>query len=201
MLFKVIGDEEPIKLFIGGVHGSEGEITEKVLLQLLNLLNKNKVYLKRGKLIICNLSKKGEYLSTLNKAYYQSEIGMKLLELIRRYKPHIYVELHSYSPESYFKLIDPERKQKIGVPPLVELEQGVLIGSISPLIRTSEFKINDLCLTLEFPNLKPPLDFTVSLLALIANQDKAGILQSFEARYPEQYKVMVKNFKEYFGIK
>lgn len=196
MLFKIIGAGEPVKLFIGGVHGNEGELTEKVLLRLI----KN-IKVTQGRIIICNLTKDGEYLSTLNKAYYESETGMKLLGIIRSYRPSIYLELHSYSPENYEKLIDPERKQKAGVPPLIELEQRILIGSVSPLIRTNEFKIEDLCLTLEIPKINPPIDFTASLLAMIANQDKAEILRSFEACYPEQYKIMVKNFKEYFGVK
>ncbi len=197
MLLKVIGEGEPVKLFIGGVHGREGEITEKVFLLLLN----QKLKVNQGKLILCNLTKDGEYLSTLNKAYYESKTGMKLLEMIRSYKPSIYVELHSYSPENYEKLIDPERRQKIGVPPLIELEQRILIGSISPLIRTSEFKINDLCITLEIPNASPPLDLAASLLAEMAARDKKSILRSIEMRYPAQYKIMVKNFREYFGIK
>ncbi|MEM2924720.1 MAG: DUF2119 family protein [Methanocellales archaeon] len=196
MLFKIMGEGEPVKVFLGGVHGREGEVTEVVLLRLI----KN-IKLIQGKLIICNLTKDGEYLSTLNKVYYESKIGMKLLEIIRSYKPSIYIELHSYSPENYEKLTDPQRRQKAGVPPLIELEQRVLIGSVSPLIRSSEFKINDLCLTLEIPRVNPPFDYVVSMLAMIANKTKEEVLRSFEARYPEQYKLMIKNFKEYFGIR
>ncbi|MCX9088283.1 MAG: DUF2119 family protein, partial [Candidatus Methanoperedens sp.] len=41
---------------------------------------------------------------------------------------------------------------KIGVPPFTELEEKVLIGSVSPLIRTSEFSRDDFCFTLEMPD-------------------------------------------------
>lgn len=199
MVFKIIGEREPTRLFVGGLHGKEGQYTEKILLQL----SASELAVKPGRLILCSLTASGEYISTLEKAYYQSETGVKLLEIIRKYKPGIYVELHSYSPESYRRLTDPERKQKAGVPPLIELEQKLLIGSVSPLIRTSEFKITDLCLTLEIPNSNSPeaINLAVSLLEMIAKQDKMEILASLKKRYPEQFAVMVKNFKEYFGIK
>ena len=199
MLFKIIGEGEPTRLFIGGVHGREGMLTEKVLLRLLD----SELNVSPGKLILCNLTTSGEYISTLNRAYYQSEAGLKLLEIIRSYKPGIYVELHSYSPESRERLTDPERKQKAGVPSLIELEQEVLIGSVSPLIRTSEFKIYDLCLTLEIPNANcsKAFNLVISLLKMMANHDKESILRNLEMRYPEQFAIMVKNFREYFGIK
>lgn len=199
MVFKIIGEGEPTRLFIGGVHGREGMLTEKVLLRLLD----SELNVNPGRLILCNLTTSGEYISTLNRAYYQSKAGLKLLEIIRGYKPGIYVELHSYSRESHERLTDPERKQKAGVPPLIELEQEVLIGSVSPLIRTSEFKIYDLCLTLEIPNANcsKAFNLVISLLKMMANHDKEGILRNLEMRYPEQFAIMVKNFREYFGIK
>ncbi len=199
MLLKIIGNGEPTRLFIGGLHGQEGLHTGKILHQLSNA----ELTVEHGRLILCSLTTEGEYISTLEKAYYSSKTGVKLLEIIRRFKPSVYVELHSYTPESYERLTDPERKQKAGVPPLIELEQKLLIGSVSPLIRTSEFKIHDLCLTLEIPssNSTGAEDLAIFLLEMMAKNDKMGILISFEKRYPEQYAVMVKNFKEYFGIK
>jgi len=74
----------------------------------------------------CDESK---YISTLNPLYYQSEAGKAVLYLIDHYKPDMYIELHCYKRENFDSLTDLDRKKKIGVPPLIELEEGVLIGS------------------------------------------------------------------------
>ena len=118
----------PTRLFIGGVHGREGLTT----INLINELNDDDV--NGGKLLLYNCDE-SKYLSTLDPGYYKSQMGKKILNLIKTYKPTIYVELHCYKPESYLKLIDPDRKSKAGVPPLIELEYGVLISSVAPYLR------------------------------------------------------------------
>ena len=37
-------------------------------------------------------------------------------------------------------LYDPDRKSKAGVPPLIELEYGVLISSVAPYLRKKIFQ-------------------------------------------------------------
>jgi hypothetical protein len=116
--------EGPTRIFIGGVHGKEGLTT----LNLIKRLDDNDVI--DGKLLLYNCTET-LYISTLDPLYYHSIIGVKILNLIKIHKPEIYVELHCYKPESYLKLIDKDRKKRIGIPPLIELEHGVLISSVA----------------------------------------------------------------------
>ena len=88
----------PTRLFIGGVHGREGLTT----INLINELNDDDV--NGGNLLLYNCDE-SKYLSTLDPGYYKSQMGKKILNLIKTYKPTIYVELHCYKPESYLKLI------------------------------------------------------------------------------------------------
>lgn len=198
----------PTRLFVGGVHGKEGLST----IHALKKIQSRDV--PEGKLIIynCDTSK---YISTLDKKYYQTPIGKEIIHLIRYYKPEVYVEPHCYHEESYRSLTDLQRKEKIGVPPLIELEKGVLIGSVSPFIRTSLFKREDVCLTLEMPcinnpdhsfdqelNLKKKLafDLYVDILKKIAlAQDRKDLENKMSEKYPLQVKRARKYAREFFG--
>lgn len=66
-----------------------------------------------GRLILVSLSSADPYISTLDKAYYVSANGRKLLDLVHEYRPTIYLELHSYEIKNHAKLTDPDRKSKI----------------------------------------------------------------------------------------
>ena len=134
----------PTRIFIGGVHGKEGLSTQLPI----SFLNDDDVV--DGKLLIYNCPE-SKYISTLDPDYYGTAMGKKILKLIKTYKPEIYVELHCYNPKNYLKLIDLNRQKKVGVPPLIELEHGVLISSVSPYLRTTFFKPHDLCITIEMP--------------------------------------------------
>lgn len=196
MFFKIYGSGEPSRLLVAGVHGNEGALTEPIL-----KLFAEDIEVKHGRLIISGLPGGQPYLSTLDKAYYDSETGKKLLELIRMYKPRIYLELHSYAVENYSKLTDPERKNKIGVPPLTELEEGVLIGSVSPLIRITEFSMHDFCFVLEVPSPKTEEALHVALvvLGIIAlSNSRDEILSGLRDKYPEQIRIAEKHFREFF---
>jgi len=141
---KIEKSDGPTRIFIGGVHGKEGLTT----IELVKKLNNEDVV--DGKLLLFNCPN-SKYISTLDPRYYKTKMGKTIIDLINKYKPEIYVELHCYKPESYHKLINLNRKDEVGVPPLIELEKGVLISSVAPYLRTELFKRNDVCITLEMP--------------------------------------------------
>jgi len=185
----------PTRLFIGGVHGKEGSTTIKALLRI------NDEYVKDGTLIIYNC-KESKYISTLDERYYNTRIGMEILSLIINYQPEIYVEAHCYKQDSYIKLTDKYRKEKIGVPPLIELENGVLIGSVSPFVRTTFFKREDVCITLEMPcsHSKEALDVYVNVLRVFAGSKKRSEIEDkLKVKYPSQVKTARRYAKEFFG--
>lgn len=198
---------EPTRLFVGGVHGKEG-------LSTINALKKiQSKDVKQGKLIIynCDTSK---YISTLDKRYYHTPIGREIIRLINYYKPQVYVEPHCYRKENYEALTDLKRQKKIGVPPLIELDKGVLIGSISPHIRTTLFKREDVCLTLEMPcvndkdcfnpefshDQEASLNLYVDVLKKIAqSQTREDLEMKMSKKYPLQVKRARKYAHEFFG--
>lgn len=194
--FKIIDKGKGInRLFIGGVHGREGLSTIKALQQI------NEGDVTNGNLVIHNCDE-SLYISTLNTLYYESRVGQEVLDLINHYKPKIYIEAHCYRKESYLKLISPRRWSEAGVPPLIELEEGVLIGSASPLIRTSLFARDDVCITLEMPcnPHEDSLDVYVNVLRVIAASNNRDELESkMKEVYPNQVETARKYAKEFFG--
>lgn len=196
MFFKDFGSKDPSRLFVAGVHGNE----ETTTMPLLELLAKD-IKIISGRLILVSLSGADPYISTLDKAYYGSTNGMKLLELLHKYRPTIYLELHSYEIRNHSKLIDPERKSKIGVPPFTELEEKILIGSVSPFIRTTEFNREDLCFTLELPitHSDKALQVALDILRVIAlSSGRNEIIRQLRIKYPEQISEAEVNFYEFF---
>lgn len=194
--FKIIDKRKGLKrLFIGGVHGKEGLTTIKAL----KMINEDDV--DEGCLVIYNCDK-SKYISTLNPVYYQSKTGKEILYLINHYKPNMYIELHCYKPESYSTLTDLDRMKRVGVPPLIELEKGVLIGSVSPQIRTSIFKREDICITLEMPcsPSSESLEVYTNLLKVLAGAKNREDLET-KARmiYPEQVETSEKYARKIFG--
>jgi len=192
----------PTKLFVGGVHGNEGETTIKFLKSLdINDFSE-------GKILIYNFDNT-PYISTLKKEYYKSKIGYEIINLIKKYDPDFYVELHCYNIKNYEKLISPSRRQSQGVPPLIELENHILISSVSPLIRKKYFKKEAICKTLEIPclnnkqydNLK--INLSKLYLKIIKIIAKAKNRKEFEdimlKSYPDQVKLAKDYAKEIFG--
>ena len=94
---------------------------------------------------------KTEYISTIKKEYYESELGQKILKLINYFEPDFYTELHCYNLKNYDKLTSMERYKQTGVPPLIPAGNHVLVSSVSPLIRMTYFSTDTVCKTLEFP--------------------------------------------------
>jgi hypothetical protein len=187
----------PVRLFVGGVHGREGLTT----IRALRRLGFNDI--DNGRLIIysCNPT---PYISTLNPDYYRSPQGREILRLIEKYRPSTYLEAHCYRRENYDKLTDPSRKSSEGVPPLIELEEGVLIGSVSPHIRKKLFKRDDICLTVEMPCLDGgsdrSLDVYVEFLRTVASSESRKELElRLEGRYPVQVETARRYAREFFG--
>jgi len=186
MAFKKVIDNGngPVRLFIGGVHGKEGLTTMDALFQI------SEDDVENGRLIMYDFDK-SPYISTLDRHYYGSGRGKEIVSLIRELKPEMYVELHCYNSNSFEKLTDLDRKERTGVPPLIHLEEGVLIGSISPYIRTSLFKEWDVCITLEIPckYSKKALEVYLKVMKAVAgSKDKYELLDKLKADYPEQIK-------------
>jgi hypothetical protein len=180
---------------MGGVHGKEGRSTSQALRELSD------ADVKKGRLVIYNCDDT-PYLSTLKREYYQTRIGKEILYLIDYYQPQVYIELHCYKKENYKRLTSPNRRSEQGVPPLIELEKGVLIGSVSPYIRTSLFKRNDICMTLEMPcdADKESLQVYVNVLKIIAGSDSRKELEDKMIQaYPQQVETAKKYAREFFG--
>ena len=91
------------------------------------------------------------YISTIEKEYYESDLGLKILDLIEYFEPDFYTELHCYNLKNYEKLTSMERYERTGIPPLIKLGNHVLVSSVSPLIRMSYFSTSTVCKTLEIP--------------------------------------------------
>ncbi len=136
--------EGPTKLFIGGLHGNEGATSVRFLKRI------KEEDLSPGQFYFYNFDKT-PYISTIKKEFYESEIGLKILDLIEYLQPDFYTELHCYNLKNYDKLTSMERYKKTGIPPLIKLGNHVLVSSVSPLIRMTYFSTETVCKTLEFP--------------------------------------------------
>ena len=136
--------EGPTKLFVGGVHGNEGVTSLKFIKRI------DEEDLSPGQFYFYNFDKT-KYISTIKKEYYESELGLKILDLINYFEPDFYTELHCYNLKNYDKLTSMERYSRTGIPPLIKLGNHVLVSSVSPLIRMTYFSTDTVCKTLEFP--------------------------------------------------
>ena len=137
----------PTKLFLGGVHGNEGKTSIKFIKSI------KQDDLSCGQFYFYNFDKT-DYISTLKKEYYQSDLGQMILKLIEYFNPDFYTELHCFNLANYNKLISRERYKKTGFPPLIPAGNHVLVSSVSPLIRMTYFSKDTVCKTLEFPCLE-----------------------------------------------
>lgn len=202
----------PTKLIIGGIHGNEGRTT----INLIKLLKKEDF--GPGQIYIYNLDDT-PYISTINKKFYKSKQGKKIIDLIQKYKPDFYTELHCYNISHYKKLIDDSRFQSQGVPPLIDCGNFILVSSVSPLIRFKYFEKETVCKTIEIPsfnskhfdlkkvenqygfNKKLSIDKAMDLLYLVT---KSNTRQEYEnnisAKYPKQVDLAIKYVRELFGV-
>lgn len=185
------------KLFVGGLHGDEGSYTAPILERLAQ-----EEPSAGEAVIIPRLVENGTYIGVLSEEYYQSEAGMNLLRLIQEYKPSFYFELHAYGKQSYSQLTDPERVNKIGVPRFVDLGDGILIGSIAPILRR-KFTEHDFCMTIEVPKWKSESEEiekeVLEILKIgLAKANRGALMREFRVRYPAQVKIAEELFLQYY---
>ncbi len=181
---------EPRKLIVGGLHGSEGKTTVKLLRKFISVK-------AEGTVVMINFTQRVKYVSTLNKKFYGTKVGAKLIRVIAVFKPSVYVELHSYSTKNYNKLVDPGIRWRKGVPPLVELEKGFLLGSVSPPLRFSMFNLDDFCAALEIPRKTNDMKVGEWIVEqALKSRDREEAFQRISERYPEQMHKLNKYFIE-----
>ena len=198
----------PTKLFLGGVHGNEGKTSIKFIKSL------KQEDLSCGQFYFYNFDKT-DYISTIKKEYYESELGQKILNLIKYFEPDFYTELHCFDLSHYDKLTSMDRYKRTGVPPLIPAGNHVLVSSVSPLIRMTYFSTDTVCKTLEFPcieKLTPEIiekyDFNkelavgryMDLLRLITKcETRMGFENAMMNKYKSQVKLAMDYAKKVFG--
>ena len=198
----------PTKLFLGGIHGNEGKTSIKFIKSI------KQDDLSCGQFYFYNFDRT-EYISTIKKEYYESELGQKILKLIEYFEPEFYTELHCYNLKNYNKLTSMERYLKTGVPPLIPAGNHILVSSVSPLIRMTYFSTDTVCKTLEFPCIekltpeimekfnfdkKLAIDRYMDLLTLITKcESRVDFENAMMKKYRTQVKLAMDYAKKVFG--
>lgn len=198
----------PTKLFLGGVHGNEG----KTSIKFIKLIKQED--LSCGQFYFYNFDQT-EYISTIKNEYYESDLGQKILNLIKYFEPDFYTELHCFNLKNYDRLTSMERYEKTGVPPLIPAGNHVLVSSVSPLIRMTYFSTDTVCKTLEFPcceKLTPEVmekfgfdknlavDRYMDLLRLITkSESRKDFENAIMVKYEYQVKLAMDYAKKVFG--
>jgi len=173
----------PVRLFVGGVHGREGRVTKPILRRMLAQNPPSTGLL----VVVPSITQRHtKRISTLKDAYYRTGAGKRLLSIIDHYLPDFYVELHCYVKGGYASLTDSDRREKRGVPPLVELEEKVLIGSVSPYL-LSRYTF-DLCLILEVPcRERSGWNVVLKILDMLKNSDdRSEAIEKLRSIYPDK---------------
>jgi len=183
----------PRRLMIGGVHGREWRTTSPILMTLVDEgvpISGTVVVVPR----LCSVG--GKHVSTLKRAYYETEEGMRMISLIVELRPQIYVELHCYRPSAYAVLTDYERRRRKGVPPLVDLGNGLLMGSTSQHVLP--FLLTPPGILLEVPCRREMREDALAILRILRDSDDVlGAIQSLRAKHPEQVSRAIKLFNEW----
>jgi len=181
------------RLVVGGLHGREGVVTKRALERFARDGRP-----QSGTLVVVpSICVRARYVSTLSERYLETREGRMLLGLLRHYRPDVYVEVHCYSKKAYRSLTSPARLDRKGVPRLVELDKGVLIGSSPPqLLLTDLFKLG---MTVEIPcKSHEGEDVLLTLLRVVRDQDTIDeILDQLEAMYPRQLREAIELYQRY----
>ena len=188
------------------------EMKEKPLLNLLNYL-KEKICLPVSSIFTILI--KQTIFPQLKKEYYESDLGQRILKLIKYFEPDFYTELHCFNLKNYDKLTSMERYKKTGVPPLIPAGNHVLVSSVSPLIRMTYFSTDTVCKTLEFPccekltpevmekfnfDKKSAVERYMDLLRLIAKcETRIDFENAMMIKYKSQVKLAMDYAKKVFG--
>ncbi len=189
-LWRFTRDSGIRRLLVGGVHRGESKTTEPLLRALEGCEPES------GSVVLADLGGTSP-LSTLDERFYSTRDGKRLVQLIGEVRPQIYVEVHTYMPSSYARLTSASRMDIEGVPPLVELEAGILHASTSPLLR-GMFGRDDLCLLLEVPEgaTEPALKI---LKGALSSNSKVECIDFLRERYPEQIAAGMRLFERFYG--
>jgi len=190
--FKVYGNGKPVRLFVAGLHGDEWKDTTKILTKIQPP--------EKGTLALIPLVRRGEYISTLDPAYY-SVMGKIILEAIESLSPEIYIELHSYSRENLGKLAGKDRLERVGVPAYSILKAGVLLGSVSPWVRKKYFPKEALCLSFEIQKENPESrEFVASVLEVIKEtEERDEFIEYLKKEFPEQARKAIEDYRNFYG--
>lgn len=177
------------RLLVGGLHRKESKITEPILRTLEGYEP------AEGSVVLADFGGTTD-LSTLDEKFLSTKEGRALISLIGKVRPRLYVEMHTYEPSSYGRLTSPHRMDIEGVPPLIELEQGILHASTSPLLRRA-FRRDDLCLLLEVP--EGSEDVAIELLrGAIDSSTKEEYVGFLQRRYPQQIAAGMRLFESFY---
>lgn len=189
---KVCGHGKPVRLFAAGLHGDEWKDTTEILMRIKPP--------ERGTLALLPLVSRGEYISTLDPAYYPV-MGTSILNAIETLNPGIYVELHSYSRENLENLAGKNRMKRIGVPAYSILRSGVLLGSVSPWVRRKYFPKEALCLSFEIEKENPgSREFAASMLEVLKETgSRDEFVEYLNKQYPEQAKKAIEDYRRFYG--
>lgn len=190
--FKVYGHGKPVRLFVAGLHGDEWKDTTEILMKIKPP--------GRGTLALIPLVRRGEYISTLDPAYYPV-MGKIILESIEALSPEIYIELHSYSRENLGKLAGKDRLERVGVPAYSILKAGVLLGSVSPWVRKKYFAKEALCLSFEIQKENPESrEFVASVLEVIKETEaRDEFIEYLKKEFPEQARKAIEDYRSFYG--
>lgn len=182
-----------MRLFAAGMHGDEWISTSPRLMDVIPP--------KTGTLLIIPKVTEKPYLSTLEPDYYTG-YASRILDAILEHKPTIYLELHAYSEKNFSALTEAGRLETLGVPPYIELESGILMGSVSPAIRKRYFTPLDLCVSFEMPkdSSEQSLKIIDNLLDMVKDcSGRDDFIRQMKQVYPEQTSTAVQNYLRFYG--
>lgn len=183
----------PTRLVIGGIHGKEWRATAPILKALIT-----EGAPRSGSMVVvpqlCSIDRK--HISTLRRTFYETEEGRRLIALIGELKPQIYVELHCYRASAYTALTHPDRMKKRGVPPLVDLGSGLLIGSTSHHI-LPYLSVPGILLEVSCKNDEGREDALAILRVMRDSDTIQDAIEILRARYPEQVSRAMQLFNEW----
>ncbi|MEA3294313.1 MAG: DUF2119 family protein [Euryarchaeota archaeon] len=192
-MLKRYGSGAPVRLLAAGLHGDEWRSTSKRLEGLTTPAV--------GTLLVIPKVSGREYMSTLDKDYY-TKYAPLLLDAIRINKPQIYLELHSYSNENFSVLTYENRMEQEGVPAYIEIESGILMGSVSPHVRVDYFSPYDLCISFEMP--KHPSEESLKVIDRLVGvvkgcESRSDFVEYMKKHYPRQTSAAIKNYLRFYG--
>jgi hypothetical protein len=193
MAYRILGEGEPVRLFVAGLHGDEWKDTSDIL--------ENIEAPQKGTLAVIPLVNNGNYISTLDERYF-SEIGIPIIEAVEELRPEVYIEIHSYSAENLESLTGSTRLERIGVPAFSRLDHDVLMGSVAPYIRRKYFPQDALCLTFEIQkenhDSKEYARKLINRMKEFTSRDE--FLYYMLDMYPKQARKAIDDYKNFYGL-